>query len=523
MAHVWSLRWVLRLVVVLSLVVAVAACAAAGIFFSRQHLLAAMEESLKKDLRLSYDLVDHRYPGPWSVRDGKLYKGDTLMNENFAVVDEVAEDTGDAVTLFLGDTRVSTTVRDAKTGKRKVGTTAAPEVVAAVLKQGKNFYGPADVAGTLHLTAYMPIRDTAGSVIGMWFVGIPLTHAAAVVSKLTWSIALIGLIMLAIVLALLIPLTNSFTNPIRKTAEVLDRVAQGDLTVRLGGQRFRALSLLTDAANRMIDQLKDLTRRVQDAAVQVAAQSQELSASAEEVTATVETVTATAQQLSAAAEETAAHAQTAAEASDKVETQAKEGMQAVDGAVQQIKSAQQTVDQGARLVKQLGERSAAIGQITEVIKGIAEQTNLLALNAAIEAARAGEHGRGFAVVAEEVRKLAEQSAQAAGEITGIIAEIQKGTTEAVAAMDRASAAVHEGVATVSQTQARLKEILASVAATLTEIRDIARATDQASQGSQNVAHSAQEMSQMIQQVGQLAQDLAKRAEELQEATRVFKL
>ena len=522
MAHVWSLRWVLRLVVVLSLVLAVAACAAAGIFFGRHHVSTTLEESLKKDLVLSYQLIDERYPGPWSVRDGRLYKGDTLMHENFPVVDAIARATGDAVTIFMGDTRVSTTVSD-EAGKRKVGTKAAPYVVDTVLKQGKDYYGEADVAGTKHLTAYTPIRNASGEIVGMWFVGVPLSHVAATVNKLAWSISLIGLVMLVVMLAVLVPLTNSFTNPIRQTAEVLDRVAQGDLTVRLGGQRFRALSLLTDAANRMIGQLHDLTRRVQDAAVQVAAQSQELSASAEEVTATVETVTATAQQLSAGAEETAAHAQTAAEASDKVETQAKEGMQAVDGAVQQIKSAQQTVDQGARLVKQLGERSAAIGQITEVIKGIAEQTNLLALNAAIEAARAGEHGRGFAVVAEEVRKLAEQSAQAAGEITGIIAEIQKGTTEAVAAMDRASAAVHEGVATVSQTQARLKEILASIAATLTEIRDIARATDQASQGSQNVAHSAQEMSQMIQQVGQLAQDLARRAEELQEATRVFKL
>lgn len=522
MAHIWSLRRVIRFAVSACIIVAVGTCAAAGIFFSRQHLLAAIEESLKKDLRLSYDLVDHRYPGPWSVRDGKLYKGDTLMNENFAVVDEVAEDTGDAVTLFLGDTRVSTTVRDAKTGKRKVGTKAAPYVVDAVLKQGQNYIGEADVAGTKHLTAYMPIRDTAGNVIGMWFVGIPLTHAAAVVSKLTWSISLIGLIMLAIVLAFLIPLTNSFTNPIRKTAEVLDRVAQGDLTVHLGEQKFKALALLTDAANKMIDHLKDLVRRVQDAAVQVAAQSEELSASAQEVTATVQTVAATAEELSAGAEETAAHAQTAAEASDRVQQQAKEGMQAVDGAVQQIRSAQQTVDQGARLVKQLGERSAAIGQITEVIKGIAEQTNLLALNAAIEAARAGEHGRGFAVVAEEVRKLAEQSARAAEEITGIIAEIQRGTAEAVAAMDRAAGAVHEGVSAVAQTQGRLKEILNSVTATLTEIRDIARATEQASHGSQNVAHSAQEMSQMIQQVAQLAQDLARRAEELREAVRVFK-
>ncbi|MEW5762856.1 MAG: methyl-accepting chemotaxis protein [Bacillota bacterium] len=523
MAHIWSLRRVLRLAVALCIVLAVGTCAGAGIYFSRYHLIAEMETSLKKDLALSYQLIDLRYPGPWRLEGEQLYKGGTLMNGNFAVVDAIARATGDAVTVFRGDTRISTTVRDEKTGQRRVGTTAAPEVVAAVLKQGKNFYGPADVAGMPHLTAYMPIRDAGGNVIGMWFVGVPLTSIGATVNKLAWSVGLIGLVMLALALGVMVPLTNRFTDPIRRTAEALDRVAQGDLTVRLGEQRFKALALLTDAANRMIEQLHNLTRRVQDAAVQVAAQSEELSASAQEVTATVETVAATAEELSAGAEEAAAHAQTAAEASDRVQQQAKEGMQAVDGAVQQIRGAQQTVDQGARLVRQLGERSAAVGQITEVIKGIAEQTNLLALNAAIEAARAGEHGRGFAVVAEEVRKLAEQSARAAEEIAGIIHEIQKGTGEAVGAMDRAAAAVHEGVGAVAQTQGRLKEILQSVAATLAEIRDIARATEQASQGSQNVAHAAQEMSQMIQQVGQLAQDLARRAEDLREAVKVFKL
>jgi len=522
LAHVWSLRRVIRVALTVCILAVVTACASAGVFFGRQHVRDAMEESLRKDLFLSYHLVDERYPGAWEVKNGKLYKGDVLMTENFAVVDAIAEDTGGAVTLFLGDTRTATTVRD-EAGKRRVGTTAAPYVVDTVLRKGQNYFGEADVAGTAHLTAYMPIRDAAGSVVGMWFVGIPLTRVEAVSSHITWSISIVGVVVLALALAFIIPLTNRFTDPIRATAEALDRVARGDLTVHLGRQRFRALVLLTDAANRMVDQLRDLTRRVQDAAVQVAAQSEELHASAQEVTATVQNVAATAEQLSAGAEQTAAHAHSAAEASDKVQRQAKEGAQAVDEAVRQIRNAQQTVDQGAELVRQLGTRSAAVGQITEVIKGIADQTNLLALNAAIEAARAGDHGRGFAVVAEEVRKLAEQSARAAEEITGIIAEIQKGTAQAVSAMNLAAAAVHEGVGSVAETKERLKQILSSVAATLSEIQDIAHATEQASQGSQNVAHSAQDMSMMVQQVGQLAQDLAKRADDLRESVRVFRL
>jgi methyl-accepting chemotaxis protein len=498
------------------------ACTVAGVFFSRNSVLGAMEDSLKKDLVLSYQIIDKKYPGPWSVKDGSMYKGTVLMNNNFALVDPITEATGDAATLFMGDTRISTTVRDDK-GQRKVGTQAAPEVIEKVLKQGEPYYGEADVAGTKHMTAYMPLKDQGGQVVGMWFVGIPMTRASQVATHVALSIAFIGFLSLVVGMAMMIPLTNFICKTVRVAADTLNNVSLGDLTMHMKNQRFLSLNILATAANNMIDQLKSLVRRAQDTAAQVAAQSEELSASAQEVTATIQTIAATVEELSSGAEETAAYVQTAADVSDRVQREAEEGVQAVDAAVQQIKSAQQTVDQGTETVKNLGERSSAIGQITEVIKGIADQTNLLALNAAIEAARAGEYGRGFAVVAEEVRKLAEQSAHAAEEIAGIISEIQRGTAGAVQAMDRASVEVHEGVSAVAQTQDRLKKILDGIAQTLKDIRGIAESTKQASRSTQSVTHSTQEMAQMAQQVGQLAQDLAKRAADLQDAVRVFRL
>ena len=213
-------------------------------------------------------------------------------------------------------------------------------------------------------------------------------------------------------------------------------------------------------------------------------------------------------------------ARDAAEEGVAAATKASEAMQAVRDASGAVESA----------MTSLSARSEQIGGIVETITGIAGQTNLLALNAAIEAARAGEQGRGFAVVAEEVRKLAEESQQAAASISGLIEEIQTETQNAVAVVADGARRSEDGVAVVEQARDAFERIGASVqdvTARIGEISDtmneVAAVAEQSSASTEEVSASTEQTSASTQEIAASAQELARTAEELEALVGRFRL
>jgi methyl-accepting chemotaxis protein len=196
--------------------------------------------------------------------------------------------------------------------------------------------------------------------------------------------------------------------------------------------------------------------------VKVGAGAAETTAKVERASATIEQMTAAIGDASTASDEVGQVSATAAEA-------ASNGLAAVAKTADGMARIKSAVEASAVKVTELGAKGEQIGAIVETIDDIADQTNLLALNAAIEAARAGEQGKGFAVVADEVRKLAERSGRATKEIASLIAEVQKGTEEAVRAMTIGAAEVEAGAALAVESKTALDEIALAVAATKTAV------------------------------------------------------
>lgn len=555
----------LRLVVVFTLILA-AVTGVMGIYATRvmsQHIQSTAQEALRAQLALTKYLIDINYPGDWRIADGKLYKGTVIIEGNYAVIDKIGELTNDNVTIFRGDTRVATNVK--KEGQRAVGTQAAAEVIQQVIKQGLPYNNRANVAGVDNFTAYEAIKDSAGKIVGMVFVGVPAKTYDDLISA--FQSTMIKYSIIGILLGFLAAFLIAYTvyKPLGRLEEAVQRVSEGDLVEKLPdiardepGKLAQNVNIMIDQIGNLVTKTKNLTRNVSDSSIQLAKRCEMSSGLMEDMTVKTAEMRENANQqakLTAASkaaigEMTAAIKQVAVNSEDvltsamNTASRAKEGEKQVEKAINQMQIISHTVNSSTLLVEGLGQKSIAIGQIVDLITSIANQTNLLALNAAIEAARAGEQGKGFAVVAEEVRKLAEESGEAAQRIAELIREIQTEADKAVVAMHEGTEEVGHGTEAVSQAgqafgmiiealnmvngqieqmSAASEEMAASAESAITSIQQVAYKADDNARAAGIVSELAQEQMAGIQEVSAAVDMLNNIVAQLEEALAVFKV
>jgi methyl-accepting chemotaxis protein len=445
-------------------------------------------------------------------------------------------------------------IRDIKLGKTGYmyvldsGRDAGTMIVHPTL-EGKNMYDEKDLEGTAYIRAIIEQKD---GIMSYWFSDSAgsdtSTHEKVVVfnaiPEWNWIIVsclskddlaenaisarnnlIVGAVVLCALLFLVVFITSRrwVARPLSETANAMEQIAEGRLNIAIPEHSKDEVGRLLAATKTMAKKMRSALSDIQDAAQQLANNSERLVSTANNVASQSAQQSDSATAMASSVEEMSAnivHVSDSAKQANQVSLESdqvsNEGAVVIRQATDSMTSIAETVRAASEAVSTLGRESKAISTIVNVISEIAEQTNLLALNAAIEAARAGEQGRGFAVVADEVRKLAERTSSSTQEISSLIRRVLDGTTHAVASMEEGVRQVEEGVSYASQAGGSIASIRQSASQVTESVTHISLALTEQSSALSEISRNTERIAAMADQNSQVAKESAQCATELEQ-------
>lgn len=394
----------------------------------------------------------------------------------------------------------------------------------------KNMEFYADVQQKWVYDIMVPI-NVEGEQVGAIDIGIYQNQILTLVNKLI-RIQLIGIIILELVfVCLLYVLCQVLFKSLERVVKYLDDMAKGDFTISIEEaiiKRKDEIGFMGNELNNMRLNLSQLISTIANEANKLKVISDSLMGSAEETKFAANDITESiagivegnkeqtklsdqtitmSEEINVGMERITENIQSVAISSSNSVASAEKGNKLVQAVSQQMQKINMQVTDSSNQIQMLGQKSKEIENITVMITQIANQTNLLALNASIEAARAGEHGKGFAVVADEVRVLAEQSTQAAENISNIVKAIQGEINQSISTMDTGIATVKDGLELVNETGEAFETILKEISEVSGEMESVSAVTEEVNAGTQNVLYN-------IEEVGKISQSNAKATEEV---------
>jgi len=422
------------------------------------------------------------------IVDGKLLAGSYVINNNFELPDKIKKIFGGTATIFMGDTRVSTNVATAD-GHRAIGTKLTGAAYDAIFKEGKSYRGETNILDIPYFTAYDPIKNSKGEIIGVLYVGVKKSDFFAANDHLITGVIVMAVTLACVLLAVAGLLVHRSLAPIKEMVTVV-----ADLT--------------TKVTNHVVT--------IEEAVDQQVGFATQLSSSVTEISSTMEEFSSTAVQI-------AGHSQEVVAIADRTLLGNRNGAAGVETLTGKMNDICRDNENNLLEIIELGQKSKEITKIMEIIGNIANQTKLIAFNAALEAASAGESGKRFGVVAVEIKRLADSVAESASMTEGKITEIMNAVNRLVITSEKGSQGILEGMG-------MLGDVVAGATATSDSAKQISLSTQQQQLASSQVVLSLQDIqdgarhsSASIQQINTISKDLAAMSNDLKVVMERFML
>ncbi|MGN9135502.1 methyl-accepting chemotaxis protein [Clostridium sp. HCP1S3_B4] len=532
-----------------------------------------LDNEVKEGLEgVAYSVLDVLEKGTEGdiVKDsaGNLKKGNFAIGIDNEFVDSIKEHTNIDVTIFAGDTRVASSVKDSK-GDRVVGTKASHEIIEEVINKGNTYFSKKlDIEGTNYYVYYVPIKDKSGEVIGVSVAGKPTGKVDSIAYSGIIRQAIFGFLAIIIAAGVIYIRSNSIAKSINGVCEYLMILSKGDLSKSIDKKyidRKDEIGLIAKVSEELKDSLKSLIGKTIDASKSLIDHSSQLEVISDDCLRNTESVNRAMNEISNGAMSQAENTQNASEKSinmgDLIKN-IKDNVDNLDSSTGAISKAESdadkiieesseynnvTIDSVTKIAQQTEKTNEAVNKIKnaiELITEIADQTNLLALNASIEAARAGEAGKGFAVVAEEIQKLADESNKSAKTIEQSIQELAVESDRTVSIMKNVEEAVNNQKVKITQTKDTFKVVSNGVIKSVEDIHEIsnqAEGLDKVKDGiidilqnlsaiaeenaasTEETTASMNELASTIEKVSKSSEKLKDLAEDLEKSVSIFKI
>ena len=497
-----------------------------------------------------------------------LKKGNETLSENYELIDKLKQERDVELSIFYGDTRVLTTLKDSS-GKREINKKMSKEIYDIIQRGESYFTDDLELFGVPYSGCYVPLyQPNSDKIVGSIFCGRSQAevNAAAHSTIVSMALSMMGVFIVAIVIGMFV--ITRIVKHLDGAVDYLGTLSKGALNLTVKKDlvvRKDEVGDIARAIQRLVESMRDIITNITTSSQALQGFSEKFSASFDRIAESInnvniavdeiangsssqaaETMSASQKvtQMGTALDETTANVETLGSSSVKMREYNKTAAKNLD----ELSAISETTKSSVLLVQnqtnQTNDSAQEIREATELITDIANQTNLLSLNASIEAARAGENGRGFAVVAGELRNLSEQSRESAERIVEIVNTLIANSNTSVTTMNEVAEnirtqnnkieetgemfrSLNEEIAEVTEAIEKIRKQTEALDVQKKEVLDIvdglAAIAEQNAAGTEETSASMAEFHEIIDSCHEATEELTKLAQNLADHTERFTL